>query len=131
MPILDIVCTVCTEALETHTEATCNSCGRYYHLNQRVDLPGRDCGQVWINEEHFALEFACNPCLTAHAAPGQVDAASLDDVLDASEAASVAGIAEGALVAAAEAGRVRHRRTGSGVYLFTRRDILAFASTAR
>jgi hypothetical protein len=113
-------CSVCGEEVEAHTEAYCDSCGLVYHLNQRTDLPGKDCGQVWINEDHLALEFACNTCLNPPAAE-----AALDDVLDAPEAAAVAGLTEQGLVAAAEAGEVAHRRTASGVYLFARRDVVA------
>jgi hypothetical protein len=109
---------VCGEAVEPHTEAFCNNCGLVYHLNQRTDLPGRDCGEVWISEEHLALEFACDTCL--HPAE---DAGSLDDILDAGEAALFVGMAEQSLVAIAVSGQIRHRRTGSGVYLFERRDL--------
>ncbi|MGH2625070.1 MAG: hypothetical protein ACRDHY_00285, partial [Anaerolineales bacterium] len=94
-----------------HNEATCDNCGQTYHLNQRTDLPGRDCGQVWINEDHLALEFACNTCLHPAPPPG-----NLDDVLDAAEASQLTGLTEEALVAAADGDEVRHRRTGSGVY---------------
>ena len=45
-----IICSVCNEPLEAHTEAYCDACGLPYHLNQRTDLPGKDCGDVWINE---------------------------------------------------------------------------------
>jgi excisionase family DNA binding protein len=109
---------VCGEALEQHTEATCDNCGQLYHLNQRTDLPGKDCGQVWINDEHLALEFACNTCL--HPAPAP---AILDEVLDVSEAAELTGLSEDALRRAADRGELRHRRTGSGVYLFVRGDV--------
>lgn len=113
-----LTCSVCSEPLESHTEATCNNCGQLYHLNQRLDLPGKDCGEVWINEEHLALEFACNTCL--HPEPPAV---SLDDVLDLGEAALAAGTTEASLAAAAEAGEVPYRRTAAGVYLFQRRDV--------
>jgi hypothetical protein len=112
------LCSVCGEELSAHTEATCDNCGRAYHLNQRIDLPGRDCGLVWINEDHLALEFACNNCL--HPAP---PAGSLDDVLDAGEASQLTGMTEHALRTAADRGELRHRRTGSGVYLFERGDL--------
>lgn len=102
--------------------ATCDACGRRYHLNQRTDLPGEDCGQVWINEEHLGLEFACDTCLNPPEAAG-----SLDDILDLSEAAILAGATEQRISEAAAAGEIRHRRTSSGVYLFERRDLLAFA----
>ncbi|MEX0782340.1 MAG: hypothetical protein WD557_06790 [Dehalococcoidia bacterium] len=104
--------------MAAHNEATCDNCGRAYHLNQRMDLPGKDCGQVWINEDHLALEFACNTCLNSAPAPG-----NLDDVLDAGEASHLTGMTEDALRQAAEGGALRHRRTGSGVYLFERRDL--------
>jgi len=109
--------------MEAHTEAFCNACGLAYHLNQRLDLPGKDCGQVWISEEHLALEFACNTCL----AGGPPAEANLDDVLDAGEAALVAGLSEQGLIEMAVSGIVRHRRTSSGVYLFERRDVVVIA----
>jgi hypothetical protein len=105
-----------------HMVATCDSCGLNYHLNQRADLPGDDCGQVWINEEHLGLEFACNNCLN----PPVEESASLDDVLDLAEAAVFVGASEGAVTDAATAGQIRHRRTSSGIYLFERRDLVAF-----
>ena len=116
------LCSVCGEAMERHTEATCDNCGSFYHLNQRTDLPGKDCGQVWINEEHLALEFACNNCLAPPAPPP-----GLDDVLDIAEAAALTGLGEDALRAAADSGELRHRKTGSGIYLFERRDLQALS----
>jgi hypothetical protein len=50
----------------------CNSCGERFHLNQRNDQPGKDCGAVWVNDQYLALEFACQRCLdgeTAATAP--------------------------------------------------------------
>jgi hypothetical protein len=116
-----IVCIVCTETVVSDHEAWCNACGKPYHLNQRSDVPGKDCGMVWINEEHLALEFACNTCLEP--AP----AAGLDDVLDLAEAAEAAGVTPEWLAAEAAARRVAHRRTGSGVLLFVRGDIATLA----
>ena len=117
-------CNVCGLTVAVHMEAWCNACGLIYHLNQRADLPGDDCGQVWINEEHLGLEFACNTCLN----PVPV---GLDDVLDAGEAAAVAGMAEGALIDAVDQGQVKHRRTGSGTLLFRRGDILDYIQGRR
>lgn len=116
-------CSVCELALEAHTAALCNSCGRAYHLNQRQDLEGLDCGQVWINEEHMALEFACNACLNP-------PSAALDDILDLAEAAEFAALTVAALEAAAAQGLVRHRRTASGTLLFVRADIQAYLGNA-
>lgn len=107
--------------MATHMVARCDSCGRPYHLNQRQDLPGDDCGQVWINEDHLGLEFACNTCLNPAPDPG-----ALDDILDLAEAAIFANASEASISEAAVSGALRHRRTGSGVYLFERRDLIAF-----
>ncbi len=83
-------------------------------------MAGRDCGQVWIHEEHLSLEFACDRCLNP--AP----AGALGEILDIGEAAAAAGTTEQELLAAANAGGVRHRKTAGGVYLFERADIAIF-----
>lgn len=115
-------CSVCGLVIEVHMHAICGECGLPYHLNQRNDIPGDDCGQVWINDEFLALEFACNTCLTPPA-----EAGALDDILDASEAAAAARLSEDELLAAAQSGALRYRKTASGVYLFQRGDVLSFA----
>ena len=112
--------------MAAHTVAHCNACGRPYHLNQRTDLPGEDCGAVWLSEAHLALEFACQPCLDL-----DERAARAADVLDADEAAALASLPSTAIVGAAEAGRLAHRRTGGGVYLFEREAVIAFALEQR
>jgi len=104
-------------------EAYCGVCGNLYHLNSRSDIPGEDCGQVWINEEHLGLEFACNTCLN----PPEESAGALDDVLDLAEAAAVARLPEADLARAAQLGHIKHRKTASGTLLFIRGDVLAFA----
>lgn len=119
-------CSVCHEPLTATTEAVCNGCGAPFHLNQRNDQPGKDCGDVWINEDHMALEFACSVCI-ASASPE----IALDDVLDLGEASMATGYAPAELARAADAGEVRHRRTASGTYLFTRRDLVALAPVRR
>jgi hypothetical protein len=121
-------CSVCSEPLEQHTEATCDNCGLLYHLNHRTDLPGKDCGQVWINEDHLGLQFACDTCLDP---PLEALSGALDDILDAAEAAEVAGTSEHQLVAAATGGAIRHRRTATGTYLFERGDVIHFAQGRR
>jgi len=115
-------CCVCGLPIAAHMLAWCNACARPYHLNQRSDMPGSDCGEVWINEDHLGLEFACHTCL--HPEPDV--AGGLDDILDVAEAALVVGVAEDAIIAAAHGGLVRHRRTASGTYLFERVDLLDF-----
>ena len=60
--------------------------------------------------------------------PEEVDATefALEDVLDLDEAAEFAGIDVPTLRTMADAGRVRHRKTGGGVYLFRRGDLPSF-----
>jgi hypothetical protein len=61
-------CGVCSEPLEARMSAECNWCDSRYHLNQRNDVVAKDCGEVWIDEQYLALQFACNTCLTGPAA---------------------------------------------------------------
>lgn len=47
-------------------EAACTVCGgcdRRFHLNLRNDVEGKDCGDVWIDEQYLSLRFACFDCL--------------------------------------------------------------------
>jgi hypothetical protein len=115
-------CSVCHEALEAHTETYCNVCGLPFHLNQRSDIPGKDCGEVSISDEHLGLEFFCRNCIEMEPA----DSGALGDIMDAGEAALAAGLTEEQLVAAAEEGKIAHRRTKGGTYLFERRAVLLF-----
>ena len=66
-----LCCTVCGEEVDERTSAVCNSCGERFHLNQRNDQPGKDCGAVWISEQYLALEFACQRCLDETSPPAQ------------------------------------------------------------
>jgi hypothetical protein len=65
-------CAVCGEAATFTQSAECNWCDARYHLNQRNDVEGKDCGKVWIDEQFLALQFACNNCLNGDSgsAPG-------------------------------------------------------------
>ena len=67
-----IVCVVCDEPVDAGMSAACNWCNGIYHLNQRNDVDAKDCGQVWIDEQYMALQFACDACL---ALAGQEDGA--------------------------------------------------------
>jgi hypothetical protein len=40
----------------------CVVCGRY-HLVVRTDMPGKDCGDVSLNEGYLALQYTCANCL--------------------------------------------------------------------
>ena len=68
-PAEAMTCTVCGEAVTPPMSAECNWCDGRYHLNQRNDVDGKDCGQVWIDEQFLALQFACNNCLSGAGAP--------------------------------------------------------------
>ena len=56
-------CVVCGEMTDPFSNAACLQCGGAYHLALRQDVPGKDCGQVWINDEFQTLEYACDTCL--------------------------------------------------------------------
>ena len=56
-------CFVCAGSVDALTSSVCSACGERFHLNQRNDRAGKDCGAVWINEQHLGLEFACQRCL--------------------------------------------------------------------
>lgn len=60
-----MVCCVCDETVDDSTSADCYGCGQRYHLNQRNDVPGKDCGDVWLSDVSMALEFACQTCVDA------------------------------------------------------------------
>lgn len=98
-----------------------------FHLNSRTDLPGKDCGDVWVSEEHMALEFVCNVCL----APQVTPSTRLDDVIDIVEAAEVTGLGETALRAAADAGALPAKRITGDVLIFQRGDVVRFAESRR
>jgi len=58
-----LACHVCGDPLTDANSAVCNTCGNPFHLRLRNDTEGRDCGDVWINEQFLSLEFACFTCL--------------------------------------------------------------------
>ena len=66
-----MTCHVCSEAVDTTNSATCNTCGNPFHLRLRNDAEGKDCGEVWINEQFLALEFACLICLGRSDSPSE------------------------------------------------------------
>ncbi len=62
-------CRVCGDPADAGNSAVCNNCGNRFHLRLRHDVEGRDCGDVWINEQYLSLEFACFTCLGRGASP--------------------------------------------------------------
>jgi hypothetical protein len=59
------ICVVCEEHLAEPNVAQCLNCFRSFHLQMRMDVAGKDCGQVWLHEEHLYLVFGCRVCLEA------------------------------------------------------------------
>lgn len=58
-----ITCSVCGGPGDSATTAICGQCDRPFHLNQRNDVDGKDCGVVWIDDQYLSLRFACFNCL--------------------------------------------------------------------
>ncbi len=65
-----VTCAVCDGPAEESTSALCGECDRPFHLNPRNDVDGKDCGEVWVDEQFLSLRFACFTCLRGEAAPG-------------------------------------------------------------
>jgi len=65
------ICVVCREHVAAAMSSECNWCGGRYHLNQRNDIEAKDCGQVWVDEQFLALQFACNTCLAGEGGGGE------------------------------------------------------------
>lgn len=59
----EVTCAVCGQPAEESTSALCGECDRPFHLNQRNDVEGKDCGDVWVDEQYLSLRFACFTCL--------------------------------------------------------------------
>ena len=61
-------CVVCGEPVDEANSAVCQGCDRRYHLVLRQGQPGKDCGEVWVDELFMSLRFACSNCLPKAAA---------------------------------------------------------------
>ncbi|MBI2723688.1 MAG: hypothetical protein HYX50_01365 [Chloroflexi bacterium] len=59
----EFVCVVCRDPVSAELSAECNWCDQRFHLNPRNDIEAKDCGEVWIDEQYLALQFACQNCL--------------------------------------------------------------------
>ena len=66
----EVTCAVCGQTAEELATALCGECDRPFHLNQRNDVKGKDCGTVWIDEQYLSLRFACFNCIRREAASG-------------------------------------------------------------
>jgi len=67
----DSTCAVCGEPVAETASALCGVCDRRFHLNQRNDAEGKDCGDVWIDEQYLSLRYACFACLGRPTAAGE------------------------------------------------------------
>lgn len=59
----EATCTVCGDTVLESDSAVCGECDQRFHLNLRNDVDGKDCGDVWIDEQDLSLRFACFNCL--------------------------------------------------------------------
>ncbi|MCY3558863.1 MAG: hypothetical protein OXH13_09480 [Chloroflexi bacterium] len=69
-------CVVCDEPAAPEARSDCYRCGDYFHLRLTTTATGPDCGDVWIDDEVMALQFACHNCLAeqrGEAAPAADD----------------------------------------------------------
>lgn len=68
-------CIVCGEPAGPENRSDCYRCGEYFHLRLTTTATGPDCGDVWIDDESMALQFACRNCLAERAgeAPARDD----------------------------------------------------------
>ncbi len=57
------LCAVCGGPSAPEARADCYRCGEYFHLRLTTTATGPDCGDVWIDDEVMALQFACRICL--------------------------------------------------------------------
>ena len=69
-----LACHVCDGEIGDLELADCLLCGRQFHLQMVEGAAGADCGDVWIDDEVLALQFACRPCIETHAGPGAAEA---------------------------------------------------------
>ena len=56
-------CSVCGEPAGPDNRSDCYRCGEYFHLRLTTTATGPDCGDVWLDDEVMALQFACRNCL--------------------------------------------------------------------
>lgn len=62
-----LACHLCDQPMGEHETADCYLCGKLFHLQMIETADGPDCGDVWIDDEVLALQFACQNCIEAHA----------------------------------------------------------------
>ena len=60
-------CSVCGDPAAAEARSDCYRCGEFFHLRLTTTATGPDCGDVWIDDEVMALQFACRNCLDEQA----------------------------------------------------------------
>lgn len=66
------ICGVCNEVEETPL-VECIECGIMFHLNPRIDRPGKDCGDAILGNA-MGIEMICNNCIALRREPsGMMD----------------------------------------------------------
>ncbi len=68
---VEVACTVCGEPARESDSAVCGECDERFHLNPRRDVDGKDCGDVWIDEQFLSLRYACFNCLGRQGSAGE------------------------------------------------------------
>jgi hypothetical protein len=58
-----LTCAICGLPVTEQTSTYCSFCARLFHLSMRNDVTIDECGEVWLNDVHLGLEFACRDCL--------------------------------------------------------------------
>ncbi len=62
-------CCVCGEPLDEMNVSRCRGCGGYFHQAWSTKSEVPQCGKYWIDEDSYALVFACARCLRAVPVP--------------------------------------------------------------
>ncbi|RLT44455.1 MAG: hypothetical protein DWI58_00060 [Chloroflexi bacterium] len=58
------LCWVCNiEETQRILLEICSGCGNLYHLNPYNSVPGRDCGDAWIDDDEMVLQVFCKTCM--------------------------------------------------------------------
>jgi hypothetical protein len=60
-------CPICEEDLAAPNVVSCHACMRDFHLQVRMDVAGKDCGDAWLHEEMLHVVFGCRECITSGA----------------------------------------------------------------
>ena len=65
MTAAETICCVCEEPLTAPNLAECYTCKGSFHFQVMENVPSKDCGQAWIDDELVALMLTCQTCYDA------------------------------------------------------------------